>query len=213
MRTSEILLGFVAITLMYGSATAQERLVISPALQAERDQDRRVILQAELRDEKAALSKAQAEYARKPNHANDSAAHRHLENVKALRRELGISTAQLHKPTGSVERVGAGKAPFAGRPVTESERMAAKDTAAAARAKNASPADWVIFANVTGSNTVPRFEQQPSSGDRTARSQLAASPVERETMDPIRATAAPDAHSGAERLVDHAETPFVQLVN
>jgi hypothetical protein len=68
--------------------------VVDKLSQKARDDDRRVILQTELQAESDSLAKAHA--------ASDAPAiHRHSENIKALRRELGIPNS---KPTADAFR-------------------------------------------------------------------------------------------------------------
>jgi hypothetical protein len=68
--------------------------VISQATQRLRDEDRRTILQGELMAERESLSKMQAAFSSVPTQEQSADLHRHVQNVKALERELeGIEKA------------------------------------------------------------------------------------------------------------------------
>jgi hypothetical protein len=68
--------------------------VIAKADQKARDTDRRLILQAELANEREALARAQPKSNTTSSKEVADAIHRHEENIKALERELERSTVQ-----------------------------------------------------------------------------------------------------------------------
>lgn len=83
---------FVVILLLNGmarSAQAQQSYpVVNQATQRERDADRRLILETELQAERGELAKAQAALDASPTQERKADVHRHVENEKALQREL-----------------------------------------------------------------------------------------------------------------------------
>jgi hypothetical protein len=79
---------FILISFV-GTAKSQPLYpVINEAAQRVRDNDRRFILETELIAERAALAKSQAVFDADPTNEKKSDVHRHVENVKALEREL-----------------------------------------------------------------------------------------------------------------------------
>jgi hypothetical protein len=89
----------LSILPMYAQAQAVYPTV-GKAEQKARDDDRRVILQDELGAEKESLAKAQAQFDAGPTTEREADVHRHVENVKALQRELDGSAGQhvTHEP-------------------------------------------------------------------------------------------------------------------
>lgn len=79
---------FLLIEIAVPAKSQHLSLVISEATQRLRDDDRRFILQTELQTENTALAAAQETFRTSPNSGNEAAVHRHIENVKALQREL-----------------------------------------------------------------------------------------------------------------------------
>lgn len=83
---------FVAIFLLLGMARCAQAqsasLVVDHAAQKERDLDRRLVLGTELRAELEELAKAQAAFDASPTSERGVDVHRHVENIKALQREL-----------------------------------------------------------------------------------------------------------------------------
>lgn len=67
---------------------------ISKANQKVRDDDRLPLLESELAFERNALEKAKHDLAAVPTNERSAAVHRHEENIKALRREIGAVAAQ-----------------------------------------------------------------------------------------------------------------------
>jgi hypothetical protein len=63
--------------------------VVSKLEQRARDDDRQSVLESELAFEREALAMAKSDFATGPTNARAAAVHRHDENIKALRRELG----------------------------------------------------------------------------------------------------------------------------
>lgn len=79
--------------------------VVDPATQKARDDDRRQILETELQAERLELVKAQAALAVAPTQERAADVHRHLENIKALQRELGGAAGRQQAPRESVRVV------------------------------------------------------------------------------------------------------------
>lgn len=97
---------FVVILLLIGmarSALAQSSYpVVNQAAQKERDTDRRFILETELQAERGELVRAQAAFDANPNQERQTDVHRHVENIKALQRELdGVGRPQQEARTTS----------------------------------------------------------------------------------------------------------------
>ncbi|WP_296948422.1 hypothetical protein [uncultured Massilia sp.] len=96
---------FCAISVCSLAAGNEPFPVVDKAVQQARDIDRRAILETELAAEEQALGLARAALAKMPGDRALADAHRHEENVKALRREL--ARLQEAMPV----RVNARKAP------------------------------------------------------------------------------------------------------
>jgi hypothetical protein len=79
---------FLLIEIAVPAKSQPLSLVISEATQRLRDDDRRFILQTELQTESAVLTASQEAFRASPTAGNEEAVHRHIENVKALQREL-----------------------------------------------------------------------------------------------------------------------------
>lgn len=83
------LLIFCAISLCSLAKGNEPFPFIDKASQQARDADRRAILVSELAAEQQALAAARESMAKAPADDTEASLHRHEENVKALRRELG----------------------------------------------------------------------------------------------------------------------------
>lgn len=93
--------------------------VISQAAQKVRDDDRRLILEAELLAERKMLAEAQSTFDASSNEENRAGLHRHRENVTALLRELddtsGKRALQTPRVTLAARRpLGRGSTPAPG---------------------------------------------------------------------------------------------------
>ena len=91
---------FVLIEIAVPAKTQPLSLVISEATQRLRDDDRRSILQTELQTEGAVLAAAQEAFRASPTAGKEATVQRHIENVKALQRELdGVGSKQTRERT------------------------------------------------------------------------------------------------------------------
>jgi hypothetical protein len=89
---------FLLIELAVSAKSQPLTPVISQATQRLRDDDRRFILQTELQTESQVLTAAQAAFEASPTAEKEAAVHRHVENVRALQRELdGAGRTQTRK--------------------------------------------------------------------------------------------------------------------
>lgn len=97
---------FVVIFILTAPAVSAASQPLYPAVtqeaQQQRDKDRRLILEAELRTEREGLAKAQTAFIATPSAENGAFVHRHSENIKALERELNRTMRVL---TPDVPRV------------------------------------------------------------------------------------------------------------
>jgi hypothetical protein len=83
---------FIPITWPVSAQTQASYPVINEAAQEARDSDRRSILEAERQMERGELAKAQSAYDAVPTTEGRADLHRHIENLKALQREIdGVS--------------------------------------------------------------------------------------------------------------------------
>jgi thioredoxin-like negative regulator of GroEL len=86
---------FCAISLCSCARGKEPYPIVDRSVQTARDNDRRAILEAELASEQSDLRNAQETVAKAPSDEARKEAHRHEENVKALRRELDRLTTSI----------------------------------------------------------------------------------------------------------------------
>lgn len=112
-------------------------LMVDKATQQARDVDRRFILRTELQDEQAALASAEQGFKAHPGAEQAAALHRHIENVKALQRELGLAVRVTAAPPAGPARV------------------------AAVRATPATAASWDVYERA-GSDSLDVYDRPPT---------------------------------------------------
>lgn len=86
---------FCAISLCSCARGKEPYPIVDRSIQSARDNDRRAILEAELASEQTDLRNVMEEVAKAPSDEARKEAHRHEENIKALRRELDRLTTPI----------------------------------------------------------------------------------------------------------------------
>jgi hypothetical protein len=103
--TIRIVVIFLLIGLVPCAKSQSSFPIIDKETQKMRDNNRRLILEAELQTESGELTEAQKAFGAKPNKEHEAEVHRHVENIKALRRELDGVAGDLQEARTPVRAI------------------------------------------------------------------------------------------------------------
>lgn len=95
--TLRIVVIFLLIGLAPCAKSQSSYPIIDKETQKMRDNNRRLILETELQAERGELAKAQTAFDASPDQEREGELHRHVENVKALQRELDGVAGEAHE--------------------------------------------------------------------------------------------------------------------